>query len=139
MHSPIKKYAKMSASSLAFVFLSACVSLEVQDPDSVVAAERSPETIEAEPSSSAGNAPALKATLDAMFDPFDVEGAPGGAVVVMQDGKVLYERYYGLASLEMQAPITNGTVFNSGSVSKQFTAYAAMKLAKGVRLYQDAA
>jgi CubicO group peptidase (beta-lactamase class C family) len=50
--------------------------------------------------------------------------APGCAVGVAQDGKLAYGRGYGLANLDWGIPITTSSVFDIGSVSKQFTASA---------------
>ena len=50
----------------------------------------------------------------------------GCALGVLDDGKVVYERGYGLANLEHGVPITSKTVFRIGSVSKQFAAFAIL-------------
>ena len=65
------------------------------------------------------------AAVDAVFEPFTRPGSPGCAVGVYKDGRIEYERGYGLASLEHDLPITPASVFYLGSVSKQFTAFAA--------------
>jgi CubicO group peptidase (beta-lactamase class C family) len=44
---------------------------------------------------------------------------------VYENGRIAYERGYGMASLEHDVPITPETVFYVGSLSKQFTAMAA--------------
>lgn len=67
----------------------------------------------------------------------DVE-SPGGAVGVMQNGKIIYSKAFGLASLEYQAPNTTETIFNVGSISKQFTAMGIVVLhQKGVLSIDD--
>ena len=48
--------------------------------------------------------------------------APGCALGVIQDGKLAYGRGYGLANMDWGVPITTSTVFDIGSVSKQYTA-----------------
>lgn len=48
--------------------------------------------------------------------------APGCALGVIQDGKLAYGRGYGLANMDWGIPITTSTVFDIGSVSKQYTA-----------------
>lgn len=53
---------------------------------------------------------------------------PGLALAVVRDGQVLITRSYGSADLEMNAPVTAETVFELGSVTKQFTAAAVMLL-----------
>lgn len=62
---------------------------------------------------------------------------PGCAVGVSREGEVLLERGYGLASLEHRVPIGPATVFDVGSVSKQFTAAAVLLLAEEGRLTLD--
>jgi CubicO group peptidase (beta-lactamase class C family) len=54
---------------------------------------------------------------------------PGGSVLVSRGEKVVYNKAYGLADLEHNVPNTTETVFEAGSVSKQFTAAAILLLA----------
>jgi CubicO group peptidase (beta-lactamase class C family) len=54
-----------------------------------------------------------------------------------RDGKVLLARGYGMANLETGTPITPETIFESGSVAKQFTATAVLLLARDGRLKLD--
>jgi CubicO group peptidase (beta-lactamase class C family) len=61
--------------------------------------------------------------VDAVFD-FIERDAPGCALGVVQDGALAYGRGYGLANLDWGIPLTTSTVFDIGSVSKQFTATA---------------
>jgi len=52
----------------------------------------------------------------------------GLAVIVAKDGKILFEKGYGLADLEDHVPVTLQTIFRIASVTKPFTAAAIMKL-----------
>jgi CubicO group peptidase (beta-lactamase class C family) len=78
-----------------------------------------------------GGAPAAQAPagwqrqVDKLFADWDRRDSPGCAVALYKDGKILYERGYGMADLEHRVAITPDTVFYAGSVSKQFTAFAA--------------
>ena len=63
--------------------------------------------------------------VDRVFSSFDRRDSPGCAVAIYKDGKILYERGYGMADLEHDVSISPDTVFYIGSVSKQFTAFAA--------------
>lgn len=51
---------------------------------------------------------------------------PGFAILVSRDGKVLYERGFGMEDIEAKKPITPDTTFRIGSVTKQFTATAVL-------------
>src|SRR4051794_30742506 len=53
---------------------------------------------------------------------------PGLALAVIRDGKPIKTRGYGLANLELRVPATPETVFEIGSITKQFTATCVMML-----------
>jgi CubicO group peptidase (beta-lactamase class C family) len=59
---------------------------------------------------------------------------PGGVVGVIIDGKVIFQKAYGLANFATKEPNTTSTLFNLGSASKQFTAAAVLLLAKEKKL-----
>jgi CubicO group peptidase (beta-lactamase class C family) len=79
----------------------------------------------------------LTARIDSVFARFSVPGSPGCALGVMRDGRLAYARGYGLASVELGVPITPATIFDLGSVSKQFTAMAVVLLAQDRKLDLD--
>ena len=63
---------------------------------------------------------------------------PGMAILVMRDGEVLHAAGYGRADLATRARITQDTPFNLASLSKQFTAFAIMRLVeRGALSYDD--
>lgn len=62
---------------------------------------------------------------------------PGAAVVVIKDGKVIKQKGYGLASIEFNVPVTNESVFEIGSVSKQMTAAGIMLLVQDGKVKLD--
>ena len=66
--------------------------------------------------------------IDSLFIDWTKSNHPGGAIGIMQNGKVIYSKAFGLASLEYQVPNTTETIFNIGSVSKQFTAMGIVLL-----------
>jgi CubicO group peptidase (beta-lactamase class C family) len=53
---------------------------------------------------------------------------PGLSLAVVRDGNVLFARGYGMANVELRTPATADTVYEIGSMTKQFTAAAVMKL-----------
>lgn len=63
--------------------------------------------------------------------------APGCAVGVSLDGKSVYEKAFGLADLEYSIPNTAQTIFESGSVAKQFTAASIVLLSLEGKLKLD--
>lgn len=69
------------------------------------------------------------AAVDAVFRAFDNTRSPGCALGVSQDGETVLLRAYGMADLEHGVPNTAGTIFEPGSVAKQFTAAATVLLA----------
>lgn len=64
----------------------------------------------------------------------DSQHIPGMAVVVLKDGVVVKASAYGLANVEHRIPARPDTVFQIGSVSKQFIATGIMLLVQDGRL-----
>jgi CubicO group peptidase (beta-lactamase class C family) len=60
-----------------------------------------------------------------------------GAYLVAKDGEVLLANGYGLANREKNIPVTPDTVFDIGSITKQFTAAAILKLEMQGKLSVD--
>jgi CubicO group peptidase (beta-lactamase class C family) len=79
---------------------------------------------------------APEARVDAVFSAFNAN-TPGCALGVVRDGKIVYEKGYGQASLELGVPISPQTVFDIGSTSKQITATSILLLAQQGRLALD--
>jgi CubicO group peptidase (beta-lactamase class C family) len=69
------------------------------------------------------------ADVDQIFAQFDNTRSPGCAVGVSMKGEPVLLRAYGMADLEHGVPNTPETIFEPGSVSKQFTATATVLLA----------
>ena len=59
---------------------------------------------------------------------------PGVAVAIVRGGEVVKAQGYGLASVEHQVPVKAETIFQSGSVGKQFTSAAVMLLVEEGKL-----
>jgi CubicO group peptidase (beta-lactamase class C family) len=62
---------------------------------------------------------------------------PGMAVAVVRKGEPVVAKGYGFANLEHQIPVTPHSIFQSGSVGKQFTAAAIMLLEEQGKLRLD--
>jgi CubicO group peptidase (beta-lactamase class C family) len=75
--------------------------------------------------------------VDSVFAHYDHTNTPGCALLVARNGQTVYERGYGMASLELGVAITPQTVMDIGSCSKQFTAAAIWLLAAEGRLSLD--
>ena len=56
------------------------------------------------------------------------EGEPAAGVLIMKDEKIIFEEYYGLATLPNGTKTDKDTRFNIASVSKQFTSVAVLQL-----------
>jgi CubicO group peptidase (beta-lactamase class C family) len=63
---------------------------------------------------------------------------PGLSLAVVKEGKVIRAKGYGLANVEHQVPAKPETVYQSASLSKQFTAAAVLLLAEEGKLCLDA-
>jgi CubicO group peptidase (beta-lactamase class C family) len=63
---------------------------------------------------------------------------PGVAVAVVQKGKVVKSQGYGYANVEHAVPVTPETMFQSGSIGKQFTAALVMMLVEDGKIRLDA-
>src|SRR5688572_22775377 len=79
----------------------------------------------------------LAAIADTVFVRWNSTHTPGCAVGVTRGGQVLLTRGYSMADLETRTPITPETIFESGSVAKQFTATAVILLALDGKLKLD--
>lgn len=62
---------------------------------------------------------------------------PGISVAVLRGDSVVLARGYGFANLEHRVPAGDGTIYQSGSVGKQFTAAAIVTLAREGKLGLD--
>ena len=89
------------------------------------------------PDASAPAAADVKGRVDAVFRDFDRSDSPGCALGVYRDGRIVYERGYGMANLELGVANAPQTVFDIGSTSKQFTAFSIHLLAQEGKLSLD--
>jgi len=80
--------------------------------------------------------PVPQEKIDAIFARWTAD-TPGCAVGVSKDGKPIVQKAYGMADLEHDVPNRADTIFEAGSVSKQFTAAAVLLLAQDGKLSLD--
>src|SRR5690606_30562644 len=86
-----------------------------------------------------GGAPAWLSDCDAFLSKLFAEAeVPGAAVCVTQGDRLVYARGFGWRGREARLPVTPRTVFGLASLSKSFTALAALLLeARGVWSLRD--
>jgi CubicO group peptidase (beta-lactamase class C family) len=74
--------------------------------------------------------------IDALFSTW-TNSTPGCAVGVSANGGIVLQKAYGIADLEHDVANTTDTIFEAGSVSKQFTAAAVLLLERDGKLSLD--
>ena len=81
----------------------------------------------AETSGVISNDPRLNEKLDSIFSSFNNNKSPGVAVSVIQNGKVIAKKDYGMASIELQVPFSHQSVVRIGySEAREFISIAAV-------------
>ena len=83
------------------------------------------------------NSSSYSTDLDTIFDSVFKTDEPGGAVLIAKDGKIIYEKGFGVEDITTKKPIGPNTLFNVGSISKTFVAFGILQLAKENRLSLD--
>src|SRR2546427_8283923 len=89
------------------------------------------------PERAAPQASAATTEVDKIFAKWNSPSTPGCAVGAAVDGKPAIAKGYGMADLEHDVKITSESIFEAGSVSKQFTAAAILLLAREGKLSID--
>ena len=77
--------------------------------------------------------------IDSLFQPIDNKNSPGIAVIVLQDGKAIARKHYGMANLEHQVPFIQKTPVRLGySGTREFLCVSlALMKAQGLLKFQD--
>jgi len=75
--------------------------------------------------------------LDSIFDSVFKADEPGGSVLIAKDGKIIYEKGFGIEDITTKKAIDNNTLFNVGSITKTFVAFGILQLAKENKLSID--
>ncbi|WP_309711915.1 serine hydrolase domain-containing protein [Armatimonas sp.] len=65
------------------------------------------------------------------------QGVPGASIAVVREGKLIRAQGYGLANVEHQIPAKAETIYQSGSVGKQFTAALVLRLVEDGKVKLD--
>ena len=72
--------------------------------------------------------PGLDNYISSIYKNLQMGTMAGVSVLVAQNGDIVYQKGFGYADIEKKIPVTPDTKFKIGSVSKQFTAVAILKL-----------
>ncbi len=75
----------------------------------------------------------LSTRVDEYMQRPESQGYTGG-VLVVRDGKTVFIRSYGMANMDARIRADTSTVYNLGSITKQFTAAAILRLEELGRL-----
>ena len=84
-----------------------------------------------------GTKSTVEGPLDALFSEMFPADGPGAQVVITKGGEIVYDKGFGIADMETGAPISDSTMFNICSVSKQFSAVALFILAEEGKISLD--
>ena len=73
----------------------------------------------------------LNIKLDSIFNPFNTKTSPGCAIIVLQNGKPISKKAYGMASIELQVPFSHQSVVRIGySEAREFISIGAVLMEK---------
>jgi D-alanyl-D-alanine carboxypeptidase len=72
--------------------------------------------------------PPAAAAVDAIAAAALERPLPGLAIAAGRDGRLLHDQAYGVADSQTREPLWSGSIFQIGSVTKQFTAAAILRL-----------
>jgi len=81
--------------------------------------------------------PDLDNCISNIFKKLQIDTMPGASVLIAQKGDIIYQKGFGYADIEKKIPVTPDTKFKIGSVSKQFTAVAILKLQEEGKIKTD--
>ena len=65
---------------------------------------------------------------DQLMTQYSGEDVPGAAALVIKEGEIILEEYYGMANLTYSIPMQENTLHNIGSTSKQFLSFGLLLL-----------
>jgi CubicO group peptidase (beta-lactamase class C family) len=70
------------------------------------------------------------AQIDELMKVYNSYRQFNGAVLVAENGKVIFKKGYGMANMEWNIPVETDTKFRLGSITKQFTSMLILQLAQ---------
>lgn len=79
----------------------------------------------------------INSKIDSILQKYEQPNAPGLGIGIIKDGKIIYSKGIGLATLEYNIKNSDSTVFSIASIAKQFTAACAWALIKENKLSLD--
>src|SRR6476659_3661019 len=68
------------------------------------------------------------AKIDELMKVYNSYRQFNGAVLVAENGKVIFKKGYGMANMEWNIPVETDTKFRLGSITKQFTSMLVLQL-----------
>jgi len=77
------------------------------------------------------------ADYDAVMEESFPSDGPGATVLIAKKGEIIYQKAFGKANLELDVDMRTEHIFRIGSITKQFTACAILKLAEDGKLALD--
>lgn len=75
--------------------------------------------------------------VDALCKQWDKKNTAGLALAILKDGKVIYQKEYGMANVEKKIEINDSTIFHVASIAKQFTVFSVLLLEEQGKLSLD--
>ncbi len=84
-----------------------------------------------------GQAQSLTEKIDKIMSEAYPSDQPGAVVLVQKDGKVLFEKAYGMANMELDVKMQPNHILRLGSITKQFTAVAMLMLVQAGKVNLD--
>ncbi|MDC6385549.1 class A beta-lactamase-related serine hydrolase [Flagellimonas taeanensis] len=70
----------------------------------------------------------LESKIDQVLETKFESNGPGAVFLATKNGKIIYNKAFGLSNLELQVPMQTDNVFEIGSMTKQFTAVSILML-----------
>lgn len=89
------------------------------------------------PFAAAAHSQVAPSKIDAIFRGLESKHAPGAAVIVVHEGRTVFQWGYGVTDLRTLRKIDGRTNFRLASLTKQFTAACIMLLARDGKLHYD--